>query len=156
MQFFKISVILCFSVRLLFFFFLRTTFLSRLSTDLRQIWHERAFLHAIKTDEGDFWKVQKPGHNGQKTSKNRSFFRPCRHVFARCDETVKLLGKIFTAMTSRMLHLSENVFVTVQNCLVFSIIKLNGGSKKTNFEGNYLPSRKSYGQSLYEVHIGNP
>jgi len=73
MQFFKISVIY-FSVDL--FFFLRPTFLSRLSTDLHQIWHKCVFLHAIKTDEGDFWKLQKPGHNGQKTSKIGKFFAP--------------------------------------------------------------------------------
>ena len=54
-------------------------------------------------------------------------------------------------MTSKVLYLSENVFVIVQNCLVFSIIKPNGGSKKTKFEGNYLANRNSYGQSLYEV-----
>jgi len=60
MQFFKILVILLFSVDL--FFFLRTTFLSCLSTDLHQIWHE---LYAIKTDKGNFCKVKKPGHNGQ-------------------------------------------------------------------------------------------
>ena len=59
-------------------------------------------------------------------------------------------------MKSAFFDLSENVFVTVQNCLVFSIIKLNGGPKKNNFEGNYLPNRKRYGQSLYEVQIGNP
>ena len=62
---------------------------------------------------------------------------------------------MFSAMTSRALHLSENVFVIVQNRPVFSIIKPNGGSKKTNFEGNYLANHKSYDQSLYEVWIGN-
>ena len=66
MQFLKISVILCFSVNLLYFFIPRI-FLSRLSTDLRQIWYERAFLHAIYTEQSDFIKVQKPGHDGQKT-----------------------------------------------------------------------------------------
>ena len=54
-------------------------------------------------------------------------------------------------MTSRVLYLSENVFVVVRNRLVFSIIMPNGGSKNTNFEGNYLTNRNSYGQSLYEV-----
>ena len=51
-------------------------------------------------------------------------------------------------MTSRVLYLSENVFVIVQNCLVFSIIKPNGGSKKANFEGNFIANRNSYGQSV--------
>ena len=88
MQFFKISVILCFSVNLLYFFFLPIIFLSRLWTDLHQIWHERVFLRAIYTEESDFRKVQKLGHDGQKASKNRSNFRTSRHIFARCDETV--------------------------------------------------------------------
>ena len=57
-------------------------------------------------------------------------------------------------MTSRIINLSENVFAIVQNHLVFSILKLNGGSKKTNFESN-LANLKSYDESLYEVLIGN-
>ena len=54
-------------------------------------------------------------------------------------------------MTSRVLYLSENIFVTVQNRLVFSNTLLNGASKKTDFDGDYLENRKRYGQSLYEV-----
>ena len=131
MQFFKILVILCFSVDLLYYlFFLPRTFLSRLSTDLHQIWQECVFLHAIYIDESDFWKVQKPGHNGQKTLKNRSNFRTGRHVLARCDETDKDFWKVFSAMTSRLLYLSDNIFATVQNRLVFSITWLNGASKR--------------------------
>ena len=129
MQFFKISIILFFSVDLLYFFIPRI-FLSRLSTDLHQIWHESIFLHAIYTEESDFRKVQKPGDNGQKTSKNRLNFRTGRHVFARCDETVKFVWKIFTAMTSRLLYLSNNIYATVQNSLVFSNTWLNGASKR--------------------------
>ena len=53
-------------------------------------------------------------------------------------------------MTSRVLYLSENITVTVQKCLVFSIIRLNGATKKTDY-GN----RMRYSQSLYEVSIGN-
>ena len=34
-------------------------------------------LHRIKTDEGDFWKVKKAGHNSQKTKKKiGQFFAP--------------------------------------------------------------------------------
>ena len=57
MQFFKISVILCFSVRfafIYFFIFLQPTFLSRFWADLHQTRHECVFMHAIETDEGDF------------------------------------------------------------------------------------------------------
>ena len=92
----------------------------------------------------------------KKTAKNRSFFSPLSHVFVRCDETVKDFWKIFSAITTRVLHLSENVLVIVQNRPVFSITWLNGASKKSDFEGNYLANGKSYGQSLYVVPIGNP
>jgi hypothetical protein len=57
-------------------------------------------------------KVKKPGHGEQKTSKNRHFFPPGRHVFARCDETVKVEGKIHTDCSMGLFQLSENVFVT--------------------------------------------
>jgi len=83
-------------------------------------------------------------------------FSHCRHVFARCDESVKDFGKIFSAI--------ESVFILFRKCIcdssklsVFSSTLLNGGSKKTNCEGNnYLANRKSYGKSLYEVSTGNP
>ena len=58
-------------------------------------------------------------------------------------------------MTSRMLYLSENVSVMVENRLVFSIIKPNGASKKNDFEVKYLANGMRYGQSLYGVSIGN-
>ena len=152
MQFFKISVILCFSVDFFFFlFFLPPTFLGRLLTDLHQIWHGRPIWYAIYTEARFFGKVQKPGHNGQKTSKNRSFFHLRRHIFARCDETVKVFWKIFSAITTRVLHLSENVFAIVQNQNrpVFSNTLLNGASKNTNFEVDYFANGTSYDQSLY-------
>ena len=87
MQFLIIYFISCFSVGLLFFllfhFFARPILSSaaRPSCNKFGIWPEK--------DEGDFSKVQKTGHNGQKTCKNRSIFHTRRHVFARCDETVK-------------------------------------------------------------------
>ena len=115
---------------LIFTFFLKILFLSRLRTDLRQIWQNvsscmrfilrRAILKSSKT------RSRRP-----KTLKNRSNFRTGRHVFARCGETVKAFWKIFSAMTSRQLYLSENVIVTVQNRPVFSNTWLNGASKKT-------------------------
>jgi hypothetical protein len=124
-------------------------------TNLHKIWHKRVVLHAIYTEASDFRKVQKPGHKGQKTSKFRSNFHPGRHVFARSDETVKVFWKIFSAMTSRLLYLSENVIVTVQNRPVFSNTWLNGASKNTDFEVKYLANGIWYGQSLYGVSIGN-
>jgi len=45
-------------------------------------------------------------------------------------------------MTSRLLYLSNNIFATVQNRLVFSNTWLNGASKKTDFEVNYLANGK--------------
>ena len=146
MQFFNISVILCFSVDL-FYFFLPRIFLSRLWTDLHQIWHERVFLHAIYTEESDFWKVKKNRSQRPKTSKNRSNFRTGRHIFARCDETDKDFWKSFSGFTTRLLYLSENVIVTVQNRPVFSNTWLNGASKETDFDGYYLDNDTSYDQS---------
>jgi len=48
-----------------------------------------------------------------------------------------------------MIFLSENVFVIVQNRPVFSNTLLNGASKNTNFDGDYLANGTSYDQSLY-------
>ena len=59
-------------------------------------------------------------------------------------------------MTSRLLYPAYNIFATVQNRLVFSNTWLNGASKKTDFEVNYLANGKRYGQSLHGVTIGNP
>ena len=50
-------------------------------------------------------------------------------------------------MTPRVLYLSENVIAIVQNCPVFSNTLLNGASKKTDFDGNYLDNDESYDQS---------
>jgi len=136
-----------FAFFILFFFFLPPNFLSRRSTDLHQIWQECVSLLWAEKDEGDFWKVKKPGHNGQKTSKKRSILHTRRHVFVRCDETVKDYWKIFIAMTPRVLYLSKNVIVIVQNRPVFSNTLLNGASKKTDFDGYYLENGMSYGQS---------
>ena len=141
MQFFKISVILCFSVDLLFFFSreffsavsgpICTKFGANVSSCMRFILR-RAILEKLKNQV-----------TTAKKQKNRSNFRTGRHVFARCDETVKVFFLIFTAMTSRLLYLSNNTFATVQNRLVFSNTWLNGASKKTDFEVNYLANGKS-------------
>ena len=98
MQFFKISVILCFSVDLLYFFylfFLPRTFLSRFSTDLHQIWHECVLLHAIYNDESDFWKVQKPGHNGKKHRKIGQIFAPAVTISLVVTKRLKIFEKSF-------------------------------------------------------------
>ena len=52
-------------------------------------------------------------------------------------------------MTSRLLYLSANIIVTVQNRPIFSNTWLNGASKKTDFEVKYLANGMRYGQSLY-------
>ena len=86
--FFKISVILCFSVGFAFFSLSsQPSFLSRLSTDLHRT-NASSCMRFILS-RGICEKLKKPGHSGQKTFKNRSIFRPRRHVFTR-DETVKL------------------------------------------------------------------
>jgi len=68
-----------------FAFFLPPTFLSRLLTNLHQNWHEFPIWYAIYTEARFLGKVQKPGHNSQKTLKKRSFFTHESH-----DETVKV------------------------------------------------------------------
>ena len=69
-RFFKISVILYFSVGLLYYlffvFFLPPNFISRRSTNLHQIWHKCVLPPGAGKDKGDFWKVQNPGHNSQR------------------------------------------------------------------------------------------
>ena len=60
-----------------------------------------------------FWISSKTRLQRPKNSKNQSVFRPRRHIFARCDKTVKVFLRIFSAINTRMLHLSENVFVIV-------------------------------------------
>ena len=76
MQFLKTFVIitLCFSVDLLLLIFLQPNIVSRRSTDSRQIWHKRVFLPVLEKD--DFWKIQKPDHDGQKHRKIGHFFTP--------------------------------------------------------------------------------
>ena len=88
---FKISVILYFSVDLLFFSRQLFSAVSRPSCTKfgRNVSSSMRFIRARGTFE-KFKKVQKPGHNGQKKLKFRSNFRPSRHVFARCDETVNV------------------------------------------------------------------
>jgi len=126
MLFFKISVILCFSVDFLFSFLSpanfsrpsRTKFGTNVSSCLR-FKHTRAIFEKFK--------------NQVTTAKKLwSFFRPGRHVFARCDETVKVFLKIFSAFTTRarVLYLSGNVIVKIQNRPVFSNTWLNGESKR--------------------------
>ena len=101
----------------------------------------------FKQTRAIFEKLKNQVTTAKKTSKFRSNFHPGRHVFARCDETVKVFWKIFTAMTSRVLYLSDNVIVTVQNRPVFSNTWLQGASKKSDFDGCYLDNGTSYGQS---------
>ena len=92
----------------------------RFSTYLHQIWQERVFSRVIyrPTEESYFWKH----------SKSRSKRSP-KH---------SKIGQIFAhtvTVSSRELYLSENVFGIVQNRSVFSIIALNGASKKNDIDG---------------------
>ena len=149
MQFLKISVILYFSVGLLFYFSgqlfwtvsqpICTKFGTNVSSCV-----------GLKQTRAIFEKLQNQVTTA-KTSKNRSIFRTGRHIFSRSEETVKRFLQIFSAMTSRVLYISENIFMTVQNRLVFSNTLLNGASKRIDFDGDYLENRKRYGQSLYAV-----
>ena len=79
--FLNLSNIMCFC-RFAFFLFFPLNFLSRRSTDLHQIWHEYVSLLWLDKDEGDLWKVQKPGHNGQKHRKIGQSFTPVATTFS--------------------------------------------------------------------------
>ena len=146
MQFFKISVILCFSVGLLlysFSFFSPVNFsqlsLGRFAPNLVRT--RCVFLHAIKTDEGDFWKVKKPGHNGQKKhQKIGQIFTQAVTFSLVVTKRLKFFEKYFLRWHLGCYIFQKNIFVTVQNRLVFSNTLLNGASKKTD-------NLKSYDQS---------
>ena len=133
MQFFKISVILCFSVDLLYFFppenFSQPS-LDRFAPNLARMCLLACDFYWIKR----LMKSSKTRSQQPKDIVNRSNFRPARHVFARSDETVK---DFFAMISSRVLYLSENINHLAQ----WSV-------KKTDFDRNYLPNRTRYGQSL--------
>jgi hypothetical protein len=75
-------------------------------------------LNAIYIEASFSRKVQQPRHSGQKNIENWSIFHLNPHIFVRCDKTVEDFWKFFPAFTTRLLHLSENVFEPVQNFLV--------------------------------------
>ena len=88
-------------------------------------------------DESDFLKVQKPGHDGQKTSKKSvKNFSPVVTFSRSFYEMVKVFFTFLRwhLLGSSVLYPSENIFATVQNCLVFSIFWPSGASKKTDFD----------------------
>jgi len=55
------------------------------------IWHEGVFLVSAENDER-FPKSKKTGDDGQKKYKKSVNFPTRRHIFARCDETIKYFG----------------------------------------------------------------
>ena len=136
MQFLKISIHF-----LSVYLFLRTTLVSCLSTNLP----------IIKTDEGNFLKVQKQGHEGQKisgylaSSVTFSLAVTC-HICARCDQTV-----IFKQVEKNSFK-QACVIAMVQSHTVFSIVP-HGISTWTSFEGNYLSNHKVYDQCLNELPL---
>ena len=139
MQFFKISVILCFSVGFLFFLFFSPAKFSQPPLDQLAPNLAGICLPALcRKGRGRLLKSSKTRSQRPKKQQNRWIFHTRRHIFARCDETVKDFWKTFFAMTPRVLCLSENVIEIVQNSPVFSNTLLNGTSKKTDFDGNYL------------------
>ena len=93
-QFFKISVILCFSVDLLYFHFFSPKNISQPSLDRFAPNLARTCLLACDLYLGErFLKSSKTRSRRPKTSKNLSNFRTGCHVFARCEETVKVFLK---------------------------------------------------------------
>ena len=58
-------------------------------------------------------------------------------------------------MTFRVLYLSENIFATVQNLLVFSVIRLNEASKRPTLRA-IISQTVGDTAKVYGVSIGNP
>ena len=107
MQFCKISVILCFSVGLLFCFSSQIFQLplDRLAPNLARICLPDLDIKR----RGWFLKSSKTWSQRPKKHRKIGQFFTTVVVFVRCDETVKDFWKIFFAMTPRVLYLSENV-----------------------------------------------
>jgi len=91
-HFFEISVISCFSVESFFSFFSPANFsrpsVYRFSPNLSKT----CLLTCDLNRRGRFLRSSKTRSQRPK-NKNRSFFSPGRHVFARCDEMVKVFWK---------------------------------------------------------------
>ena len=90
MQFFKISVILYFSVGLLFFFFFSRQILSAAARPISTKFGTHMSPCSGQKKTRAIFEKLKNQVTTAKTSKNRSIFRPRRHVFAHCDETIKV------------------------------------------------------------------
>ena len=121
MQFFKISVIYFFLHRGRFaLFFLSRKLFSAVSRPIFTKFSTNMSLCAIYSEASDFWKFKKPGHGGWKTSKNQSNFRHRCHVFARCDETVKVFRKVFLALTSTGVIPFEKISLRQFRTVLFS------------------------------------
>jgi hypothetical protein len=72
------------------FLYLPPTLLSRLATDLHQIWHECVFLYRIETDEGEFEKFKNQVTTAKKHRKMTHFsYLPSRSGYflnLLCDD----------------------------------------------------------------------
>ena len=108
--------------------------LSRLSTDMHKMCPGR--LCPSCSYRLNFGKVQELSQNDKRIFHSRLHVFAHTKCFLFCNN-INICCYFF---------LSENVFGTVQNCLIFSIFWLGGMSVKTNFDGNYLGNRKRHGQ----------
>jgi len=151
MKFFKSGVILYFSVGfLLSFFFFSGELVEAIARRICMKYGTNvSSCVGFRIHIRNFEKIKKPGHDEQKTSWNRSIFQPHRHVHAHCYETVEKLWMKLTNLSSSVLYLSENVFVTAYNRLIFSVFLLYRATKFTNFGGHYLENEAKYGRSFY-------
>ena len=97
----------------------------------------RAFLKGTKT-RSQLTTAKKHRNIG-------NFFTPAFRFSLVVTKRLKFFETIFSVMTSRVLYLSENVIVTVQNRSVFSDTWHNGASKRPNLTA-ILENGSSYGQ----------
>ena len=94
----------------------------------------------------NFEKLKNQVTTAKKHRKIGHFSYPAVTFSLVLTKRLKFFANLFCDDTW-VLYLSENVIVTVQNRPVFSITRLNGASKKTDFDGKYLENGKSYGKS---------
>ena len=103
---------------------------SRLSADLHQIWHDCLIVCNLYWGER-FLKSSKTRSRRQKKSNIGSFlFIPASRRFCSLWRNGLWFLTYLFAIPSRLLYLSENIFLSVQDRLVFSITWFNEASKR--------------------------
>ena len=128
------------------FFYLPPTFLNRLLTDLRQIWHECLTMNKICGRLRKNWS-RRPKY----IEKYIVIFSLRRQVFARSEEAVK-----YFKPSHRDCHLECCTFQQM-SLQLFKSFRVSQSSrsierrKRPDFEGNCSPNRWNYDINFYDV-----